>query len=190
MIIKRNKQKKLVKPQVQPQAPVEQFSADVSYENQQDFSSVDVIQETEVVENVEPEQQEVSEPEAASRVVKEDTSDIFAGFNFDSAEFSQRAERRRGDRRRGYRRIDDRNMISRAQEEAIMIKEQAFKEGFQKGLDESGEVISGLRDAVEGFFSYKEEVYEKLSADILDIALKVAQKIIRKEVASDKSVLD
>ena len=39
-------------------------------------------------------------------------------FDLDNIDFSQRQERRRGDRRRGYRRIDDRNLISRAQEEA------------------------------------------------------------------------
>ena len=39
-------------------------------------------------------------------------------FDLDNIDFKQRQERRRGDRRRGFRRIDDRNLISRAREEA------------------------------------------------------------------------
>ena len=122
--------------------------------------------------------------------MSEDTSDIFAGFNFDEIDYNQRAERRRGDRRRGYRRIDDRNLISRAQQEAIVIKEQAVKEGFEKGLESANEAVSALKDEIERFFSYKEELYEQISGDILDISLKVAEKIIKKEVETDKKVLD
>ncbi len=131
-----------------------------------------------------------SENTVAESVEKEDTSDIFAGFNFDEINFNQRAERRRGDRRRGYRRIDDRNMISRAQQEAITIKEQASKEGFEKGIEDAKESLDELKDAIDEFFEYKDVLYNKISDDILDIAVKVAQKIIKKEVETDKSVLD
>lgn len=55
-------------------------------------------------------------------------------FNLDNIDFKQRQERRRGDRRRGFRRIDDRNLISRAKEEAKAIKEAAAKEGYHKLL--------------------------------------------------------
>lgn len=120
----------------------------------------------------------------------EEKTDIFAGFNFDEIDFTQRAERRRGDRRRGYRRIDDRNLISRAQQEAIMIKEQASKEGYEKGLIEAQATLDDLKKSIEEFFEYKDIVYKEISKDILDISLKVAQKIIKKEVESDKSVLD
>lgn len=131
-----------------------------------------------------------AEPQEQPQQPKEDRADIFAGFNFDEIDFSQRAERRRGDRRRGYRRIDDRNLISRAQQEAIMIKEQASKEGYEKGLEQANSSIAGLKSAIEEFFCYKDVVYKKVSEDILDISLKVAQKIIKKEVQTDKSVLD
>lgn len=166
MIIKRNKQKTIEKPK---QAPVEPKES-------QGNSTVD--KGVEKVASVQP------------REIKEDTSDIFEGFNFDSVEFSQRAERRRGDRRRGYRRIDDRNLISRAQEEAITIKEQATKEGFQKGLEDAQETLYQLKEAVSGFFEYKEELYNQVAGDILDVALKVAQKIIKKEVETGHSVLE
>ena len=145
-----------------------------------------------------PVQQEIPEEASVQEVVEEpaaqepvqDAKDIFAGFNFDEIDFNQRAERRRGDRRRGYRRIDDRNLISRAQQEAISIKEQASKEGFEKGLEEAKSALGELKGSINEFFEYKETLYNQIAGDILDIALKVAQKIIKKEVETDKAVLD
>lgn len=163
MIIKRNKQKNINKPvqeELQPQALPREES-----------------------ETPEVVQQPVQE-------VQEDTSDIFAGFNFDEIDFNQRAERRRGDRRRGYRRIDDRNLVSRAQQEAISIKEQASKEGYEKGIEQAKEAIDSLKASIEDFFGYKDVVYDEITKDILDISIKVAEKIIKKEVESDKSVLE
>ena len=78
-------------------------------------NQIEVVEQTEVATKVEPSTEPVAKP-----VEVEEKIDI---FNLDNIDFSQRQERRRGDRRRGYRRIDDRNLISRAQEEAEMIKE-------------------------------------------------------------------
>ena len=128
----------------------------------------------------------VQEPE----VVNESSVDIFAGFDFEKIDYTQRAERRRGDRRRGYRRIDDRNLVSRAQQEAITIKELASKEGYEKGLEMAKVEISSLVDAIKDFFGYKDTLYQAISGDILDISLKVAEKIIKKEVETSKDVLD
>lgn len=161
MIIKRYSQKKVNKPQIKEEVVIEE------------------------------ETQQIEAPsEKPAEVVKEDTTDIFAGFNFDEIDYNQRAERRRGDRRRGYRRIDDRNLISRAQQEAISIKEQASKEGFERGIEEAHTAVNNLKESMEEFFVYKDRIYEQISGDILDISLKVAQKIIKKEVETDKSVLD
>lgn len=163
MIIKKNNQKKINKPLKEEQTP-------------QALSR----EETEIPETA---QQPVQE-------VQENTSDIFAGFNFDEIDFNQRAERRRGDRRRGYRRIDDRNLVSRAQQEAISIKEQASKEGYEKGIEQAKDAIDSLKGSIEEFFGYKDVVYDEITKDILDISIKVAEKIIKKEVETDKSVLE
>ena len=61
--------------------------------------------------------------------VEEEKIDL---FNLDNIDFKQRQERRRGDRRRGFRRIDDRNLISRAREEAQSIKEAAANTDYNK----------------------------------------------------------
>ena len=174
MIIKKYNQKKIVKPKIKETPPP-------VLENEQDKEVVEQQQEAviETPAEAEPEQEQ-----------KDNKADIFAGFNFDEIEFNQRAERRRGDRRRGYRRIDDRNLISRAQQEAIAIKEQASKEGYENGLVEAHASVKSLKRAIEEFFKYKDVVYKKVSEDILDISLKVAEKIIKKEVASDRTILD
>ena len=88
-------------------------------------------------------QQDVSAPKEVQPLQKEEKIDI---FSLDNIDFSQRQERRRGDRRRGYRRIDDRNLISRAQEEADSIRETAAKEGYKAGLEQAEYEISLLRN--------------------------------------------
>lgn len=171
MIIKKNNQKK------QPNRPEPKVVQ--PQEEKREVQPIPVEQKP----VIEEEPQEIEQQQ-------EDSIDIFEGFDFDKIDFNQRAERRRGDRRRGYRRIDDRNLISRAQQEAIDIKEQASKEGYEKGIEAANSAISELREAIEGFFEYKEELYNQISEDILDISIKVAEKIIKKEVETDKKVLD
>ena len=62
---------------------------------------------------------EVDLPSQKYEKTKDTESDL---FDIENIDFNQREERRRGTRRRGYRRIDDRNLVSRAQIEAVSIK--------------------------------------------------------------------
>lgn len=98
-------------------------------------------------------------------------------------EFKERYERRRGERRRGFRRIDERALVSRAQEEARTIREVAAKEGYKNGLLEAENEISMLKDTLSQIVSARKEAYEEMSGHILEIALEVAKKIIKKEVS-------
>ena len=110
-------------------------------------------------------------------------------FNLDNIDFKQRQERRKGDRRRGFRRIDDRNLISRAREEANTIKEAAAKEGYEQGLQSAQEDIEKVRDAIDAFFGAKQAVYEEIAPDVLEIGFEIAKKIIKKEMAEDPNIL-
>lgn len=157
-----------------------------------------IIKRKKFLENPEKKKQELvppkeSDAKIAQPVIEapkvEEEPDIFDGFDFQDIDFSQRSERRRGDRRRGYRRIDDRNLISRAQEEAIIIKESSTKEGYDTGIARAAEDVAQLTNSLNEFYVYKEELYQKVSSDILEIALTVAEKIIKREVASDKTIL-
>lgn len=110
-------------------------------------------------------------------------------FDFSNINFEEREERRKGNRRRGYRRIDDRNLVSRAQEEAYSIKDNAAKEGYQEGLAQAKKEITIIRESINEFFQYKEKMLEIVSKDIMNISIEIAQKIIKKESQIDKSIL-
>ena len=125
--------------------------------------------------------------------VKQDTPAVQDGdidlFNLDNIDFKQRQERRKGDRRRGFRRIDDRNLISRAKEEANSIREASAKEGYQRGLQEAQADIAQLRQAMGQFLNAQQIVYDNIAPDILEISLDIAKKIIKKEMKENPEVL-
>jgi flagellar biosynthesis/type III secretory pathway protein FliH len=110
-------------------------------------------------------------------------------FDLDNIDFKQRQERRRGDRRRGFRRIDDRNLISRAREEADAIKQSAAKEGYQEGLNAAKADIEKIRESIEVFYNAKQEVYENIAPDILEISFDIAKKIIKKESIENPEII-
>ncbi len=117
-----------------------------------------------------------------------------AEINNESSDLShalirEREERRRGDRRRGYRRIDDRNLISRAQEEANAIKESSSKDGFEYGVSLSIQEIKKLNSAINELLKAKETVMQNSIPDIAVLAVKSAEKIIKKELQLDESVI-
>lgn len=127
-----------------------------------------------------------SENESLKSSKKEEDIDL---FDLDNIDFKQRNERRRGDRRRGFRRIDDRNLISRAREEADSIREAASKEGYQEGLEMAKEDIELLKDALDSFYNAKQQVYDSIAPDILDISIDIAKKIIKKEISENPEVI-
>ena len=138
-----------------------------------------------VLQNENVEEQVEKEPEIKADN-EEEKIDL---FNLDNIDFKQRQERRRGDRRRGFRRIDDRNLISRAREEAQSIKEAAAKEGYQDGLTQAKADIDEVKNAITSFMSAKQEVFEYIAPNILEISIDIAKKIIKKEIQQDSSII-
>ena len=110
-------------------------------------------------------------------------------FNLDNIDFKQRNERRRGDRRRGFRRIDDRNLISRAREEADAIREAAAKEGYEEGLAQAGADIEEFKNSLAEFMEAKQAVFDKIAPEILSISVEIAKKIIKKELSQAPDVI-
>ena len=147
---------------------------------EQETDLPDVIQAERVTENNIPQQ---IQPEPQKEIAEEDL------FSLDNIDFKQRQERRKGDRRRGFRRVDDRNLISRAREEADAIRESAVKEGYQAGMEQASEELQQIRETFAAFMNAKQEVYEQIAPDILEISVDIAQKIIKKEVSEDPQVL-
>ena len=101
----------------------------------------------------------------------------------------ERFERRRGDRRRGYRRVDDRNLISRAEEEAKIIKENASREGFNQGLMVARQQLETFKTVIDEFMRAKEESVAIIQDDVVEIAMEIAKKIIKKEASVDKNIV-
>lgn len=110
-------------------------------------------------------------------------------FDLDNIDFKQRNERRKGDRRRGFRRIDDRNLISRAKEEANSIREAASREGYQAGIEAAQEDLQRLRDGIDVFYGAKQEIFDAVAPDILEISLDIAKKIIKTEISEHPDVI-
>ena len=110
-------------------------------------------------------------------------------LSFEDIVFDARQERRQGSRRRGYRRIDDRNIVSRAQEEANSIREEAVKEGHRIGIENAQAEISSLLKAIEDFYKYREEMFNYIAPHILELSVEIAKKIINKEIEQDKNAL-
>lgn len=130
----------------------------------------------------------VSQERIKPQQVDEDT--MFASGIFDvQAEVTERQERRRGDRRRGYRRIEDRSLVSRAHEEAKIIKEQAAQDGFKNGISRADAKIAELQDVITSLIGIKQEAYEHYKNDIAMIALEVAKKILGAEVKLNPEVI-
>lgn len=110
-------------------------------------------------------------------------------FDLDNIDFGQRQERRRGDRRRGYRRIDDRNLISRAQEEAGTIRDNAAQEGYKEGLEKAKQDIIQVKGAIDDFLKAKQEIFEYIAPDILEISVDIAKKIVKHEIEQDPQLI-
>ena len=130
--------------------------------------------------------EQVVQDAAVQEKLEGDSIDL---FNLDNIDFKQRNERRRGDRRRGFRRIDDRNLISRAKEEAESIREAAAKEGYQDGLSRAQEDIQELKNSLSVFANAKQEVFDRIAPEILSISMEIAKKIIKKELSQSPELL-
>ncbi|MBQ8476502.1 hypothetical protein IJ531_05510, partial [bacterium] len=115
--------------------------------------------------------------------------DDFEKIDISSIEFKERVERRRGDRRRGYRRIDERSLVTRAQQEAHTIKELAAREGYQSGFRQAQDEVAQLKTTLSDFMNLKDEMYEQMYPHIMELALAATQKIIKKEVEISDDVL-
>lgn len=137
--------------------------------------------DTDEVENV---SEKIITEDAVEEKEPEKSNNDF-DLTLENIKFEPREERREGTRRRGYRRTQDRNIVSRAQEEAVSIKEAAKQEGYLEGINKAEKDIEELKSKFDEFYSYKDEVFDKVSECIMDIALEVAKKIINKEVQTN-----
>ena len=174
MIIKKRNQKSGEVKDIQNTPVIETIQADVELENNNN-----------IIEQEQPAEQSF---ETLPKEPEIDKAEIDL-FDIESIDFTQRQERRRGSRRRGYRRIDDRNLVSRAQEESENIKKSAFEEGYRVGLEKAQADIDNFKKELANFMNARNEVFEYIAPDILEISVNIAKTIIKKELDSDPQVL-
>jgi len=156
------------------------------WEEKSKVNQAEIVPEIDSANNITPEDETYEMPQQEQPIPAEPEVDL---FNIENIDFEQRQERRRGTRRRGYRRIDDRNLVSRAQEEAENIKKSAFEEGYRRGLEQASNDIEKFKANINQFMGAPKEVFEYVAPDILEISIDIAKKIIKKEVESDPQIL-
>jgi flagellar assembly protein FliH len=186
MIIKKKYTIQNHKKEVEPIIEVQQIPVETVEEKQINEKQVEetkisnvTVEETKEVESI---QEELKEEE-------EEKNNEDLDLSLDNIKFEQRQERREGTRRRGYRRTQDRNVVNRAQQEAISIKDIAKKDGYNEGIQSASKDLQTLKENFSEFFNYKEQVFDKVSECILDIAVEIAKKIINKEIETDKEYI-
>ena len=139
----------------------------------------------EVVENNEP---VVEEPvETPEQIAQREELEV---FDIDNIDFTQRKERRTGNRRRGYRRIDDRNLVSRAQEEAVQIKQNAYQEGYNLGLQQATTEIDNFKNVLGAFMGAEDKVFNLIAPNVLELSMSIAQKVIKHEAKIDIQIVE
>lgn len=184
MIIKKKTQKR-AQEEISPES---QFVENDNLEAEEIFGTEDygedAVQDAETEEDIQSETD--VEPQEPQETDNPDDIDL---FSLDNIDFSQRQERRRGDRRRGFRRVDDRNLISRAREEADAIREAASKEGYQAGLEQAKADMDGIKETFAAFMNAPQEVYQQIAPQLLEISVDIAKKIIKKEASEEPQVL-
>ena len=113
-----------------------------TYENEQEEEPVqdEIPQELYTEEETEVEEQPSEEEIKKER----DIQDL--DLSLQNIRFEQREERREGTRRRGYRRSHDRNIVTRAQQDAISIRDVAKKEGYNDGIKNAQPDLEDLRN--------------------------------------------
>ncbi len=101
----------------------------------------------------------------------------------------RRVSDRDNDRRRGFRRVEDRELISKAHEEANAIREKAQQEGFSAGLDQASQVLDELREVIATHMQLREQALDSVVQEIAGLAMEVAARIIKTEVSCDDTLV-
>ena len=68
--------------------------------------------------------------------------------------------------------------------EAVAVRENIIKEAQEKAEMESGKIIASAREQIN---QEKEEALRDIRAQVAELSISIAEKIIRKELADDKA---
>ncbi len=179
-ISSKQNEEELSKKEVQPSGIKTEAESDAQSKKQKEDINLQKEKPDEKTEQIKPPENNIPE--------KKITDDDF-DLSIENIKFAQREERRNGSRRCGYRRMQDRNIISRAQEDAKAIKEQAKLDGYKEGITQAEQDIEQLRGKFAEFYGYKDLMFDKVSECIYDISAEIAKKILNREIETDKTAV-
>jgi flagellar assembly protein FliH len=101
-----------------------------------------------------------------------------------------------GSERRGvgkYRRVEEKELISRAMQDAEHIREQAhqsgYQDGMQAGFNQAFAELESLQSTLSQLLSGKEDALQSVAKDIASLAIQVAEQIIKTEVSCDETLV-
>lgn len=152
-------------------------------------AETEIKEETNQEVKEEKDVQQPKEDKKDEKTAKEKKKKSDLNLSLDDITFEQREERREGTRRRGYRRTQDRNIVSRAQQDAQSIKEIAKQDGYKEGINLAQKDIEELKEKFAEFYNYKDVVFEKVSECIMEVSVEIAKKILNKEIETDKTAV-
>jgi flagellar assembly protein FliH len=109
--------------------------------------------------------------------------------HFKSGKLIDRRGSKRAERRHNFRRIEDQEIISHAHEEANAIREKAYQHGFEEGLRDSKTAVTDMKNAMNGFLSAKEDALLSVSNDLSQMAIEIAERLLKTEVACDEDLV-
>lgn len=90
---------------------------------------------------------------------------------------------------RPIRRQEDTSLLADAKAEAEYIKEQAREAGFQEGLRQAQQTIESVWVLLDNLQTAHQQALLNSVEQIVPIAIEIAEKIIKTEVACDKTLL-
>jgi flagellar assembly protein FliH len=90
---------------------------------------------------------------------------------------------------RPIRRQEDTHLLAEAKTEAEYIKEQAREAGFQEGLRQAQQTIESVWVLLDDLQTAHQQALLNSVEQIVPIAIEIAEKIIKTEVACDKTLL-
>jgi flagellar assembly protein FliH len=93
------------------------------------------------------------------------------------------------ERRLQYRRLEDRELITKAEEEAEWIKEQARQQGYQEGLEQASSDFDDLRHQLLEWFTLLDEMKTTLAKDLLPLAYSLAESILKTQATVDSDLV-
>ena len=76
-----------------------------------------------------------------------------------------------------------------AMPEAVQIKEAAYQEGYNQGLENAKNDIVAFKSNIGAFMNSEKRVFDAIAPDIIEISLQIAKKIIKHEVQVDPQIV-